>query len=193
MSEAHQNISKLINKHHPVPKVNAPVDKSKYPIFAVLDHIWAAYPKLHADCSGFLKKAAQDHGVPMSHGNANEIVAWLATAPGWLNLGKDPARAASLAAQGFFVAGGETETGHGHVVVVVPGWSATGHPMGYWGQLHGVGATNKSLSFAWMSSRTWDSPANLLKYPHKKGAPSPLDEVLYFAYPLQSKLAKSGS
>jgi hypothetical protein len=61
------------------------IDKSKDPIFATLDGIWKLYPNLHYDCSGFLKKVAQQLCVVMSTGDANAIVAYLQKTPGWLS------------------------------------------------------------------------------------------------------------
>ncbi len=160
------------------------IDKSKYPIFATLDGIWKLYPNLHNDCSGFLKKVAQQLCVVMSTGNANAIVAYLQKTLGWMPLGHDSVKAADLAAKGYLVIAGTIEPVHGHVAVIVPGWSPNGCPMGYWGQLGGIGKANASLSWAWVSEANWDSPLGQKAYPHKKGTPAPLDEVLYFALPL---------
>jgi hypothetical protein len=163
------------------------VDKSQYPIFAILDKVWSMYPALRSDCSGYLKKVAQqpDLCIFLPDFQANGLVDWLAKQPGWLNLGNDAAKAASLAAQGYFVVAGKTEKTNGHVAIVVPGWSSSGSPggspMGYWGSLTGTGFANKSLSFAWMADNFWNSKTGERNFPHKIGAPSPLDQVLYFA------------
>jgi hypothetical protein len=160
--------------------------KSHYPVFATLDSVWSLYPNLRGDCSGYVKRVARDLGVIMSPGDANAIIVYLRTSPRWLQLGHDPVRAAQLAGQGYFVVGGEAEARHGHVVVVVPGWSVTGHPMGYWGMLNGIGAANASLSRAWVGDGMWNRPREMRIHPHKMGAPSPLDDVLYFALPLKT-------
>ena len=120
----------------------------------------------------------------MSIGDANAIVAYLQKTPGWPQLGQDPAKAADLADKGYFVVAGKTETGHGHVAIVVPGWSSRGRPMAYWGRLKVGGRENASLSEAWMGEGFWDSAEGLKEFPHKKGTPAPLDQVIYFALPL---------
>lgn len=47
---------------------------------------------------------------------------------------------------------GKKESGHGHVVIVVPGRGTHGEAMGYWGRLGGVGYKDKGLNFAWKHS-----------------------------------------
>lgn len=164
----------------------AMINKADFPIFGIADKVWRKYPHLRGDCSGYLRQVARDAGVELPALLANNLVAYFAKAPGWINLGRDPARAAKLSAEGYFVVGGETEAGHGHVVVVVPGWSTTGHPMGYWGRLNGIGQTDASLSTAWVASGMWNNPITMRTHPHLAGAPSPLSQVLYFAYPVKA-------
>jgi hypothetical protein len=170
------------------PYPSTPIDKSKYPIFAVLDKIWKLYPNLRSDCSGYLKKVAQDLCVLLSTGTANDIVTALSINPAWTKLGNDAAKAATLAGQGYFVIAGKVDHPNGHVAIVVPGWSSSGYPMGYWGMLGGTGSANSSLTNAWMADAYWNSSTGKALHPHKAGAPSPLDQVLYFALPLQNLL-----
>jgi hypothetical protein len=163
------------------------VPGQSYPIFSYAEKEWDAHK---SDCSAYVKAVAADLGVVLA-GQANDLVDFWTTHAPWINLGHDAKRASDLAASGYLVVAGEKEKPNGHVVLIVPGWSANGHPMGYWGQLHRVGRKNTSISVAWIGDSMWNKPATLKKYPHDKNTPSPLDNVLFFALPLQQKLKAS--
>ncbi|GBQ93920.1 hypothetical protein AA23498_1873 [Acetobacter nitrogenifigens DSM 23921 = NBRC 105050] len=116
-----------------------------YPIIAIAEKRWEAHK---SDCSGFVRAVAKDLGVPMT-GLANQLVdAWRQDGM-WTKLNHDHARASLLSAQGYLVVAGLQESGHGHVVIVIPGKSNHGDAMGYWGRLGGTGYKNKGLNFAW--------------------------------------------
>ena len=158
-----------------------------FPIFKFAEKEWDANK---SNCSGYIKAVAADLGIVLA-GQANDLIDfWTAHSP-WINLGHDAKRASTLAASGYFVVAGEKDRPNGHVVLIVPGWSANGHPMGYWGRLNGIGMKNKSISLAWISDSMWNKPAVMKQHPHPKGTPSPLDNVLYFALPLPQKLKPS--
>jgi hypothetical protein len=123
-----------------------------YPIVAICAAILKANAhNCQADCSGYLKQVAAHLGVTLPNVLANGIVDYLDSAEGWTRLGNDAKQASQLASEGYFVVAGLKEGGHGHVVVVVPGWSPQGFPMGYWGSLRGAkfAGWNASLSAAW--------------------------------------------
>jgi hypothetical protein len=120
---------------------------------------WAKY---YNDCSGFAKAVAEKSGVLLS-GNANDIVQYVTDSWTYLADGRDAANAASNGK--FVIAGLAAKTGHGHVVVVVPGHLAHGkYPCAYWGTLHdmtfdiggkkftingGVGRRHQTINWAW--------------------------------------------
>jgi hypothetical protein len=129
---------------------------NSYPI----ERICAAILKANAhdcqaDCSGYLKQVAARLGVILPNLLANGIVDYLNSAADWTRLENDAKRASELASQGYFVVAGLKDPSsigkNGHVVVVVPGWSVQGFPMGYWGSLRGAqfAGWNASLSEAW--------------------------------------------
>jgi hypothetical protein len=160
------------------------IDTKKYPIFAYAEKEW---PANKSDCSAYVKAVAHDLGVVLA-GQANDLVDfWTSHAP-WINLGHDAAKASAYAADGYLVFAGEKQKPNGHVVLIVPGTSANGYPMGYWGQLHRVGRKNASISLAWIGDSMWNTPAVKKAFPHNKKDPSPLDNVLYFALSLPQKL-----
>lgn len=103
-----------------------------------------------ANCSGFLKQMAAKLGIVINAQLANGIVDYLGTAPGWQQLGNGTKRASELAGLGYFVVAGLKADGHGHVAIVVPGWSPQGFPMGYWGSMRGAAYAgfNRSLSLS---------------------------------------------
>lgn len=125
---------------------------NSYPIVSICAAILKAnVHNCQADCSGYLKQVAAHLGVILPNLLANGIVDYLDAAADWTTLGNDAKRASELASEGYFVVAGLREGGHGHVVVVVPGWSPQGFPMGYWGSLRGAqfAGWNASLSAAW--------------------------------------------
>jgi hypothetical protein len=104
-----------------------------------------------ADCSGYLKQVAAKLGVALPNVQANGIIDYLSGSADWMQIGNDANRASQMAGEGSFVVAGLKEGGHGHVAIVVPGWSRQGFPMGYWGSLRGAefAGANKSLTLAW--------------------------------------------
>jgi hypothetical protein len=120
------------------------------------------WPKYYNDCSGFVKAVAEKNGVFLS-GNANDIVQYTSNSWTCLANGIEAANAASKGK--FVIAGLAATTGHGHVVIVVPGQPANGrYPYAYWGTLHemtfdlggrkftingGVGRRHQTINWAW--------------------------------------------
>jgi hypothetical protein len=160
------------------------IDQSKYPIFAFAEKEWDDNKD---NCSGYIKAVASDVGVVLA-GQANDLIDFWTSHDPWINLDHDARRASDLAAQGYLVVAGEKDKPNGHVVLIVPGWSANGHPMGYWGKLHGVGRKNASISLAWIPDSVWNSKAYMKKHPHDKGVASPLANTLFFALAVPQKL-----
>jgi hypothetical protein len=102
-----------------------------------------------ADCSGFARAVAADLGVPLA-GLANQIVDFVTE--NWWSI-TDGVEAADWAEAGYFVIGGLKESGHGHVVVVVPGPLNRGkYPTAYWGRLNSVGKKAETINWAWRAS-----------------------------------------
>ncbi len=106
------------------------------------------------DCSGFVRAVAGALGIPLT-GLADDIVATIRDGGEWVALA-DGISAAHAAGDGKFVVAGlkrseQTKPDpHGHVVVVVAGPLAHDkYPSAYWGQLHGTGAKDKTLNWAW--------------------------------------------
>jgi hypothetical protein len=129
---------------------------TKSNVITVANEVWLA--NLHncrLDCSGYVKQVSAKLGVPLPNVLANGLIDYLTSSSGWLNLGHDAKRASQLssqpASQGYFVVAGLKDSPNGHVVVLVPGWSPTGHPMGFWGSIGGskFAFENASLSKAW--------------------------------------------
>jgi hypothetical protein len=114
--------------------------------------VWGAnVENCKANCSGYLKQVASRLGVMLPDEQANGIVDFLSGAANWTHLGNDAKRASQFAGEGSFVVAGLKEAGHGHVVIVVPGWAPQGFPLGYWGSLRGVAfaGADQSLTLAW--------------------------------------------
>jgi hypothetical protein len=112
-------------------------------VIAACESNWEAHK---SDCSGFVKAVAGDLGLVMT-GMANDIVDNIQLAP-WKVVGSGPA-ASGMAQTGFVVAGLK-ETGHGHVVVVVPGpLNRDKYPSAYWGRLGSVGMKDTTINWAW--------------------------------------------
>ncbi len=127
------------------------------PLTNLCESLWAKY---HDDCSGYARAVAEKCGVFLG-GNANDIVSYAADY--WDVV--DDGKSASDAAQNgqFVIAGLANKSGHGHVVVIVPGMKGK-YPMAYWGRLHelsfkignktikvnlGIGRRNEPISAAW--------------------------------------------
>jgi hypothetical protein len=128
------------------------VEAKPSPIVTISDSIWQANAEhCRANCSGYLKQVAAQLGVPLPNVQANAIVDYLSSAPGWLQLGNNASRASQLSTQGYFVVAGLKASDNGHVAVVVPGWAPQGFPMGYWGSMQGAAhaGADKSLTLAW--------------------------------------------
>ncbi len=142
---------------------SAQADQVPDPVIAAAEREWSSH---RSDCSGFVRAVAQDLGIPLG-GLANHLVDMWNSDPGWIKLGHDHQRASLLAAQGYLVVAGRKETAHGHVVIIVPGTSAHGDAVGYWGRLGGIGEKHKGLGFAWKRSD--------------------LSTVQYFAIPITAK------
>lgn len=122
------------------------------PIVTICDAVFRANAhNCQADCSGYLKQVAAQLAVVLPNVQANGLVDFLASAAGWTQLDNDARQASDLASQGCFVVAGLKEAGHGHVAVVVPGWSPQGFPMGFWGSIRGAAfaGANASLTRAW--------------------------------------------
>jgi hypothetical protein len=81
------------------------------------------------------------------------MMTWFQASPNWQNVGSDQKKASQMSAEGYLVVGGlaAPEPHNGHVVIIVPGWSSTNHPMGYWGSIAGLkfARANASISLAW--------------------------------------------
>jgi hypothetical protein len=127
-------------------------EATPYPIVTISDSVWQANAgNCRADCSGYLKQVAAKFGVLLPNVQANAIVDYLSSSPGWLQLGNDAYRASQLSTQGSFVVAGLKDSPNGHVAIVVPGWAPQGFPMGYWGSMRGAAyaGADKSLTLAW--------------------------------------------
>jgi hypothetical protein len=94
------------------------------------------FPKFWNDCAGFVKSVAAKCGVLVT-GNANVIVEnHLSGRSNFILC--DETGAEHQASAGNFVIGGLSESGHGHVVVVVRAQREHGHVFAYWGRFHAV-------------------------------------------------------
>ena len=94
------------------------------------------FPKFWNDCSGLVKSVAQKCGVFVT-GNANGIVEnYLSGGANFISCNETDAERQAKA--GNFVIGGLSESGHGHVVVVVGAPREHGHVFAYWGRFHAV-------------------------------------------------------
>jgi hypothetical protein len=109
------------------------------------------------DCNKFVEAVAGSLGITLT-GSADDIVSTIQNSP-WNYIGNDlaaAAQAANYAAQNNLVIGGLTSTdlgdtsGHGHVVVVVPGALVNGaYPLAYWGSSKpGVARKNAGVNYA---------------------------------------------
>ncbi len=129
-------------------------------------------PSNKINCSGYVKDVAHLLGVYMPLGaNANELVKYMQTDHFWTKLGNNDVEASKLAGQHYLVvAGWVNPNGHGHVVIIMPGWE-NGHPKGSWGSLHNAGDARLDASL----SRTFTA--------HE------LRDVQYFAIPVSSLVA----
>ncbi len=117
-----------------------------------------AWPTNKSDASGFVKavaSACRINEIPTA-ANADAIVSFLQTAPGWTELaaGADIA-AKSAADQGRFVIGGlpaaELNLPNGQVVIVVSGpldATRNRYPTAYWGLLGSEGKKATTLNYA---------------------------------------------
>lgn len=108
------------------------------------------------DCSGFVKAVATDLGITLT-GQADDIVNQIQSG-NWSPI-NDPVEAEKQAENGYLVIAGIKAADYvppqvnGHVVVVVsgglvPSGNGQSYPHGYWGQLHGIGKRNQSISYA---------------------------------------------
>jgi hypothetical protein len=120
----------------------------------VRDACEACFDAHKDDCSGFVRAVAGALKIPLA-GLADDIVATIRGGGEWVALA-DGVSAARAAGDGKLVVAGlkgseQTHPDpHGHVVVVVAGPLAHDkYPSAYWGQLHGTGAKDKTLNFAW--------------------------------------------
>ena len=115
-----------------------------FTITRVCEERWEAYQD---DCSGFVKAVATHLGITLT-GQANDIVDQMQVLP-WkvLKSGKEAEAHARL---NFFVVRGLKASGHGHVVVVVPGpLNRETYPTAYWGRLGGQGRKASTINLAW--------------------------------------------
>jgi hypothetical protein len=129
------------------------------------------WPSQRHNCSGFVRAVADELFVllPGASGQADWmtwfIEQWTAEDDTMSAIRPGPSaplEAATLASKGFLVVAGATsdeinsarqippeiQTEHGHVVVITPGFSTSGWPMGYWGTLGGTGCKNTSFPSA---------------------------------------------
>lgn len=140
----------------------------------VIDNCKFHWPANQGDCSGFVKAVCGGLGVPVSTGQADDIVAWFRDpANGWEALTDDKDTAGNIttrkeqkakdrADSGELVicglTSGELVDSNGHLSIVISAdliYSASNndyYPVGYWGKLHGVGGANKCLSFSFPSA-----------------------------------------
>ncbi|WP_263144092.1 NlpC/P60 family protein [Pseudomonas sp. RIT-PI-AD] len=113
-------------------------------IIALCEKHWAAHKR---DCSGFVKRVADELGIPLS-GQANAMVDQIQRAP-WKRLASGR-EAKDHAANGELVIAGLKANPNGHVVIVVDGPLSQGkYPTAYWGSLGGVGKKNTTLNWSW--------------------------------------------
>lgn len=127
-------------------------DPAVLPIVAACGAVWQADAQnCRANCSGYVKQVAARVGVYLPDLQADGIIDYLSLAEGWQKLGNDAKQASHMAGQGAFVVAGLKAAGNGHVAVVVPGWSAQGFPLGYWGSMRGAqyAGAGKSLTLSW--------------------------------------------
>lgn len=122
------------------------------------------YENHQSNCSGFIRAVAKELLVliPGITSNADGQVTFmkLINTPSFRHLGdgqKGELEAVRWASSGDFVICGMKSTDlqtnrpgrtvkHGHVAIVVGGWSPTKWPLAYWGSLGGSGGKNASLS-----------------------------------------------
>ena len=119
----------------------------------IIDSCEANFEAHKSDCSGFVKAVATEFTVTLV-GQADNIVDQIKGAD-WTVL-TDGIEAKQKADDGWFVVAGMKSGDHippqsnGHVAMIVSGGLNQGkYPTGYWGQLGGVGAKNKTLNWAW--------------------------------------------
>jgi hypothetical protein len=132
----------------PIPAECSPTAAA---VIAACEREWPH--QLH-DCSGFVRAVARDMGVLLT-GQADNIVDFIDTH--WRDPGSE-GFASEWADAGFLVIAGlrgdeqQVPNAHGHVVIIVPGTSNTGHALGYWGRFHGTGMKQASISLAWRAA-----------------------------------------
>ena len=115
-------------------------------VVAACEKHWDTYKD---DCSGFVRTVADELGVILI-GLANDIVDKIQESP-WTVLASGVV--ANEKAENGLVIGGLKETGHGHVVIVVPGDLNRGkYPTAYWGKLNGIGKKKTTVNWAWNST-----------------------------------------
>jgi hypothetical protein len=119
----------------------------------IIDSCEANWDNHKSDCSGFVKAVATEFEVQLT-GQADNIVDQINGADWTVLAGGIEAK--QKADDGWFVVAGMKSTDHvppqsnGHVAMIVSGDLNQGkYPTGYWGQLGGVGAKNKTLNWAW--------------------------------------------
>jgi len=116
-------------------------------MFTVIKACEARWDAYKDDCSGFVKAVATEVGITLT-GQANDIVDQMQRLP-WKVL-KSGREAEEHARLNFFVLGGLKATGHGHVVVVIPGpLNREMYPMAYWGRLGGQGRKATTINWSW--------------------------------------------
>jgi hypothetical protein len=114
----------------------------------------ACWEEHKSDCSGFVRAIAAQLGVVLT-GNADAIVKTLRAGGAWRPiaggvLAAQRAMAGKLVIAGLPGAEQADPDPNGHVVVVVGTPLAHDlYPSAWWGRLHGVGCTNKTLNYAW--------------------------------------------
>lgn len=124
-------------------------------IIEAAENQFNAYQK---DCSGFLKKVAEELFIDLPNYNANGLYDYLVGSPEWENLGKGQAGmalAVERAFEGLLVVAAKKETGHGHVAIIV-GVDKDGTPIGYWGSIAGIGKKNARLTNSWSKRKFAD-------------------------------------
>ena len=142
------------------------MDPNAQQVINVCQASWAAN---QGDCSAFIKAVCAALVVPMSPGQADDIVQYFRDpANGWEALkdgvdaagnvirkeevAKERADAGKLVLAGMTAA--ELGDANGHVAVVISAalifsvQNNNYYPVGYWGQLGGVGGANQCLSYS---------------------------------------------
>jgi len=130
-------------------------------------------PRNQINCSGFVRDVALAVGEYMPAMQANEMVAYLAKAPSWEQLGNNDMLASQRAGQGYLVIAGTINPhGHGHVVIIVQGREGR-YASAYWGALGNANGRGegKGIDHAWTHTELHDVQFLAIRSPNLMSDP----------------------